>query len=128
MLIFSSWNFLQADFPSWNLLHPVFCFFVKHDACWFLLVKLVARGLSLQETQCITICVLRNLDVFSFLLHEIFSCWFVSLWNSNIDFSLMKPILLVELIACWYFFVKLYLSWCFSSWNLLYVDFFFRET
>ena len=43
-------------------------------------------------------------------------------------FLLVKPVLFVELVACWLLSMKLNLSRCFSSWNLLYVGLFLRET
>ena len=43
-------------------------------------------------------------------------------------FLLVKPVLSMELVVCWFLLVKPNFFWCFSSWNLLYVDLFFRKT
>jgi len=110
-LIYCTWNKMYVDFffvkllAGWfffvKLVARLFLFFVKHDACWFLFLNHVACGLFLQETRYIFIAS------WWYLLHTDFSLR----KTFRLIFFLLKPILIVELVACWFMFMKLHSLW-----------------
>ena len=82
--IFVSWNLFRANFFLWKLLLIV-----------FRSVKLV------------------NWFLHAEFLHKTDLGWYFSLWNLYIDFLLMKLILLMKLLVCWFLFLEIIVCWFF---------------
>ena len=91
---FSSRDMILADFWTWNLL-LVDYFSKKLFVSWFMSLK--------------------NLLYLCFFFMKLVVCWYYFRGTCISIFLLVKPVLFVELWMCWFSFVKLNLSWYFSS-------------
>jgi len=128
MLVFSSRNMMHTDFCTWNFLHVDY-FFKKLKISWILSLK--------------------NLLYFYFFFVKLADCWFLlfvilvhrsfSWWNQFCSWNLLRAdFCSLNLIYFDVFFretccmlinsfVKLNLSWYFSSGNFFYSGFFFMK-
>ena len=117
-------------------------FFTKIVVCWFFIFETWCMQIFVRETCFVRIISSRNLIYLDLGFRD--TCYFLisSSWNFLLVYSslheiftliflLLKPVLFVELAACWFLFVKVVLSWYFFSvkhnvswfiisWNLIY--------
>jgi len=108
------------------LKHVAFCFFfVKHDSWWFCSCKLLQVDNLFKKLNITWFMCSKNLTYLYFFFVKLVACWFFSVPNIYIDFCPCEISFIRAASCVLIFFEKPNLSWYFSSWNLLHIDFFF---